>query len=350
MSGRPFELDGEGRTYELRPVLIPEHGFTNVYGTDVTAAKAMNKYPDQNPNPVLRIARDGTLEYANPASALVRRGLGIAVGERVPDQLLDRIRTMAASPEPVALEVEADGRTFSVLVVALFEYGSINLYGTDVTAARQVERALAENERLLLNILPPSIATRLRDGEAVIADRIDDMTVLFADVVDFTGWASTAEPTALVSVLNEVFSLFDRLLDRHGLEKIKTIGDAYMVAGGLDAAVSGDLAAVGNMSLDMLDELAAYRAGGGYDLHLRIGFHGGPAVAGVIGLKKFSYDVWGDTVNLASRLEASALADRIQVTSETARVLATRFAFEPRGTVELKGKGPVETCFLVGRV
>jgi class 3 adenylate cyclase len=349
-SGTPIELDGEGRTYELRAVAIPEFGFTNVYGTDVTAEKAMNKYPDQNPNPVLRIARDGTLEYANPASELVRRGLGIAVGKPLPDELLERIRAMAAASTPEALEVEADDRIFTVLVVSLFEYGSINLYGTDITAARQVERALRENERLLLNILPPSIATRLREGEVVIADRFDDMTILFADVVNFTGWSSTAEPTAVVSVLNEVFSLFDRLLDRHRLEKIKTVGDAYMVAGGLDPASTDGLADVADMALDMLDALTEYRDRGGHHLHVRIGFHGGPAVAGVIGLKKFIYDVWGDTVNLASRLEASGHADRIQVTAETARRLADRFAFEPRGTIELKGKGPVETCFLVGRV
>jgi PAS domain-containing protein len=191
-SGTPIELDGEGRTYELRAVAIPQFGFTNVYGTDITAEKAMNKYPDQNPNPVLRIARDGSLEYANPASELVRRGLGIVVGEPLPDELLRRIRAMAAAPTPEALEVEADGRIFTVLVVSLFEYGSINLYGTDITAARQVERALRENERLLLNILPLSIATRLRDGEVVIADRFDEMAILFADVVNFTGWSSTA--------------------------------------------------------------------------------------------------------------------------------------------------------------
>jgi class 3 adenylate cyclase len=348
-TGSPIELPGEGRTYELRAVDVPEFGFTNIYGTDITAAKALNKYPDQNPNPVLRVSRDGILEYANPASELVRRGLGISVGETLPETLLARIRAMAADPAPAAMEVEAEGRTFSVLVVSVFEFGSINLYGTDITAARQVEHALQENERLLLNILPPSIATRLREGEMVIADRFDAMTVLFADVVDFTAWASTAEATAVVSVLNEVFSLFDRLIDRHGLEKIKTIGDAYMVAGGLDEATSGDTEAVAAMALDMLAALEAYRTGGGYDLHVRIGLHVGPAVAGVIGLRKFSYDVWGDTVNLASRLEASGHADRIHVTAETARLLAGRFAFEPRGAIELKGKGPVETCFLVGR-
>jgi hypothetical protein len=218
-SGTPIEINGEGRTYELRPVSIPEYGFTNVYGTDITAEKAMNKYPDQNPNPVLRVSREGVLEYANPASQLVRSGLGIAVGERLPVDLLGRIRTMVAAPQPEALEVEADGRIFTVLVVSLFEYGSINLYGTDVTAARQVERSSRETERLLLNILPASIADRLRGGEVVIADRFEDMSVLFADVVDFTGWASTAEAAAVVSVLNEIFSLFDRLVDRHGLEK-----------------------------------------------------------------------------------------------------------------------------------
>ena len=349
-AGSPIEVLGEGRTYELRVVDVPEFGFKNVYGTDITAAKALNKYPDQNPNPVMRVSRDGILEYANPASELVRRGLGIRRGERLAPALLGRIRTMAADPEPAAMEVEAEGRIFSVLVVSVFEFGSINLYGTDITAARQVERTLRENERLLLNILPPSIAARLREGETVIADRFEAMTVLFADVVEFTAWASTAEPTAVVSVLNEVFSLFDRLVDRHGLEKIKTIGDAYMVAGGLDLASPVGLAEVGEVALDMLDALAAYRDGGGHDLHVRIGFHGGPAVAGVIGLKKFIYDVWGDTVNLASRLEASGQSDRIQVTEETARRLAGRFAFEPRGTVELKGKGPVQTCFLVGRL
>ena len=348
-SGAPIELNGEGRTWELRPVLIPEFGFTNVYGTDVTAEKAMNKYPDQNPNPVLRVSRDGVLEYANPASELVRRGLGIVVGEPLPGALLSRVRAMAAASRPEALEVEADGRVFTVLVVSVFEYGSINLYGTDITAARQVEWTLRENERLLLNILPASIAARLREGEAVIADRFDDMAVLFADVVNFTGWASTAEPTDVVSVLNELFSLFDRLLDRHGLEKVKTIGDAYMVAGGLGPTSAGGLGEVAEMALDMLDALAGYRDSGGHHLHIRIGFHGGPAVAGVIGLKKFIYDVWGDTVNLASRLEASGHVDRIQVTADTARLLAGRFRFEPRGTIELKGKGPVETCFLVGR-
>jgi class 3 adenylate cyclase len=344
-----IEVAGEGRTYILRPVNVPEFGFTNVYGTDVTATRALNRFPDENPNPVLRVDRDGHLEYANPASDLVRRGLGIAVGERLPDELHDRLRRLVSGGRSGVFEVEEDGRTYELRVVELFEFGSLNLYGTDVTAARAIERANRENERLLLNILPALIAARLREGEGVIADRFDELSVLFADVVDFTSWASAAEPTAVVGVLNEIFSLFDRLADRHGLEKIKTIGDAYMVAGGIDPDRPGDVARVAAMAVEMLDAIAAWRAARGLDLHIRIGLHSGPAVAGVIGLRKFSYDVWGDTVNLASRLEASGVPDGIQVTADTAARLRETFSFERRGVVELKGKGPIETWLLVGR-
>jgi len=349
-SGDPIEVDGDGRTFILRPVEIPEFDFINLYGTDVTAARALNRFPDQNPNPVLRIARDGRLEYANPASAPVCRGLAIAVGEPVPDDLLARIRALAAQDDAGALEVESDGRVFSVLVVALFEYGSINLYGTDITAAREVERANRENERLLLNILPASIAARLRSGEQVIADRFDEMTVLFADIVDFTRWAAAADAGAVVAVLNEVFSLFDGLAERHELEKIKTIGDAYMVVGGINPGERHGPEHVAAMALDLLAELERYRSAGGSEIHVRIGIASGPVVAGVIGLKKFIYDVWGDTVNLASRLESTGVADRIQVSAELVRRLDGRFAVERRGIVDLKGRGPTETFFLTGRV
>ncbi len=228
---------------------------------------------------------------------------------------------------------------------------SINLYGTEVTAARQVAAANRENERLLLNILPPSIADRLRHGEVVIADRFDEMTVLFADCVRFTELSSNLSPTELVALLNDVFSLFDQLAERYGLEKIKTIGDAYMVVGGLglDRDRADHVARVADMALDMLDEVKAYRSRTGSPLEVRIGAHLGPTVAGVIGLMKFIYDVWGDGVNTASRMESQGEPGRIQVSTTMSERLADEFAFEPRGTVDIKGKGPMETYFLTGR-
>ena len=187
----PVEVAGDGRTFRLSPVNVPEFEFTNLYGTDVTAEKAIDKFPNENPNPVLRLTRDGTLTYANPASALVRRALGTEVGGRLEPEMLARILGALADGPAGVTELEAEGRTFAVRVVRVYEFDSINLYGTDITAARQVEAFSRENERLLLNILPASIAERLRGGERVIADRFDDMAVLFADVVGFTALSAT---------------------------------------------------------------------------------------------------------------------------------------------------------------
>jgi class 3 adenylate cyclase len=249
------------------------------------------------------------------------------------------------------LEVAIDGRIFELLVVSLYEFDSINLYGTEVTAARAVADANRENERLLLNILPSSIAERLRHGELVIADRFDEMTVMFADCVKFTELSSQLNPTELVKLLNEVFSVFDRLADRYGLEKIKTIGDAYMVVGGLTADGDGrsHVARVADMALDIQAELAAFRTPSGEPIKVRIGIHAGPTVAGVIGLKKFIYDVWGDAVNMASRMESQGIPGKIQVSAPTYERLVREFTFEPRGKIEIKGKGTQETFFLTGR-
>jgi class 3 adenylate cyclase len=369
----PVEVAGEGRTFQLKPVRIPEFDFTNLYGTDVTAQKAIDKFPNENPNPVLRLTREGRMTYANPASALVRKALGVEVGDTLAPEMLARVDAELADGSSGAIELEANGRIFAVRVVRVYEFDSINLYGTDITAARQVEAFSRENERLLLNILPPSIADRLRGGETVIADRFDDMAVLFADVVGFTEIASRLQPADVVGVLNDVFSTCDRLADRFGLEKIKTIGDAYMVAGGLreddgeggdggdDGGVTGGASGerdghrtahaedVADMGLAMLDEIGRYRGPHGLDLQLRVGMHVGPAVAGVIGLKKFIYDVWGDTVNTASRMESTGVPGRLQVTRETRDRLDGEFELERRGIVEVKGKGPIETWFLVGR-
>lgn len=346
----PIEVRGEGRIYAIRPVSIPEFGFTNLYGTDVTAEKAVDKFPDLNPNPVMRTSWDGQLRYANPASEPIRDGLGLAVGKPLPMDLLARIKAATRADTPDVIEVVAGERVFELLVASVFEFESINLYGTDVTAARLVEQAHRESERLLLNILPAAIAQRLRDGEVVIADRFDSMTVLFADVVDFTPLSAQRPASEVVELLNIVFSTFDALVDRLGLEKIKTVGDAYMVAGGLSPDSGDDDAErMADLGLEMVDAVARLGRELGESLAIRVGLHSGPAVAGVIGIKKFIYDVWGDTVNTASRMESHGAPGRIQVTRSTYERLRDTHDFEPRGPIEVKGKGTVETYLLVGR-
>ncbi|HEX5615400.1 MAG TPA: adenylate/guanylate cyclase domain-containing protein [Acidimicrobiia bacterium] len=214
-------------------------------------------------------------------------------------------------------------------------------------AALRVEQD--RSERLLLNVLPATIARRLKDTPDVIADAFDDVTVLFADIVGFTTFADARPPGDVVAVLNELFSMFDELADRHNLEKIKTIGDAYMVAGGLPVPRADHDVAVAEMALDMCDAVARFRRDSGLDLAIRVGIASGPVVAGVIGHRKFSYDVWGDTVNVASRMESHGLPDRIHVTERVYERLRDRYELESRGTVDIKGKGPVPTYFLLRR-
>jgi class 3 adenylate cyclase len=359
------EVGGEGgRTFRVKPVLIPEFEFVNLYGTDITAEKAIDKFPNQNPNPVLRFTRAGRMTYGNTSSADVRAALGAEVGDQLAPDVFARVVTALEHPLDPTFEVEGNGKVFRLRVVSVYEFDSINVYGTDITAARQVERLAGENERLLLSILPASIAERLRAGETTIADQFDDMTVLFADLVGFTDLSSRLTPDEVVRMLNDIFTLCDRLADEFGLEKIKTVGDAYMVVGGIgeapDATEPHDAHAghevrtthpedVADMALAMLRGLADYGRAHGRELQMRVGMHVGPAVAGVIGLKKFIYDVWGDTVNTASRMESTGLPGRIQVTRETRDRLADAFDFESRGLVNVKGKGEIETWFLVGR-
>jgi adenylate cyclase len=219
-----------------------------------------------------------------------------------------------------------------------------------VTAVKERERLARENERLLLNILPAPIAQRLRDGEPLIADRFDDVTLLFADVVEFTRLSSTLSPSELVSVLNEVFSAFDGLVDRYGLEKVKTIGDAYMVVGGLTDGSADHTARVADMALALTAAIDRIDAAVRLGIRFRIGIHCGPVVAGVIGSKKFIYDIWGDAVNLASRMESLGAPGRIQVTHAVRERLEGRFQLEPRGLIDVKGKGPTPAWYLVARV
>ena len=209
------------------------------------------------------------------------------------------------------------------------------------------EKDRAKSERLLLNVLPRAIAARLRDTQGTIADGFDEVTVLFADIVDFTTMSAGAAPAEIVGLLNELFSRFNQLADHHGLEKIKTIGDAYMVAGGIPVARNDHAEAVAEMALDMVAEIDGRHDGRG--MQIRIGIDSGLVVAGVIGLRKFIYDLWGDTVNTASRMESHGLPGGIQVTERTFQRLCDRYRFEERGTVHVKGKGEMRTWLLVGR-
>jgi class 3 adenylate cyclase len=205
------------------------------------------------------------------------------------------------------------------------------------------------SERLLLNVLPAPIADRLKQGDEVIADGFPEVTVLFADLVDFTQRSQDTTPERVVRVLDELFTALDRLAERHGLEKIKTVGDAYMAVGGLPEPRPDHAEAVADMALAVRGEVARHLDPGGRPLQVRIGIDTGPVVAGVIGRRKFSYDLWGDTVNTASRMESNGVPGCIQVTDRTYRRLRDRYRFERRGPVQVKGKGELVTWFLVGR-
>lgn len=209
-----------------------------------------------------------------------------------------------------------------------------------------VEREKAE--RLLLNILPESIAKRLQEQDT-IADSFEEVTVLFADIVDFTKLSGQISPTELVSLLNEIFSRFDNLLERHGLEKIKTIGDSYMVAGGLPLLRTDHAEAIAEFALDMQQAIAEFNTEKGQTFSMRIGINTGPVVAGVIGLKKFIYDLWGDTVNIASRMESHGIPGCIHVSSSTYERLKDKYLFQERGTIQVKGKGEMTTYLLTTR-
>jgi adenylate cyclase len=224
---------------------------------------------------------------------------------------------------------------------------------SDITERKLAQQALelqkAQTERLLLNILPQSIATRLKAGETPIADQFEQVSVLFADLVGFTNFSAQQTPAELVEILNAIFSEFDRLAEKHRLEKIKTIGDAYMVVGGLPVPRADYDEAIAQMALDMLASINRLNVNTNKAFQVRIGINIGTVIAGVIGKSKFIYDLWGDTVNIASRMESSGVPGKIQVSATTYECLKEQFSFEERGIIEVKGKGEMLTYWLKGR-
>ena len=246
-------------------------------------------------------------------------------------------------------------KTETADIVQGFELGAVDYvakpFNTHELLARvnthlTMDRLRRENERLLLSILPESVADRLKSGDERIADRFEEVTVLFADIVGFTQLAAAMPAHVLVELLNDLFTQFDLAAQKLGIEKIKTIGDAYMAVCGLPEPCADHTERMVTMALRLMEIAREFSENRGATVRLRIGINSGPVVAGVVGRNKFIYDLWGDTVNLASRMESHGLPDTIQVTRSVIEKLQSRYPFEPRGTVEVKGKGAIETWTL----
>jgi guanylate cyclase len=239
-------------------------------------------------------------------------------------------------------EATAGGAAFTIVGVLVFLYPSMAYF------VRQRDRFQQESDDLLRAILPDEIATRLKTDRTMIADEHESASVLFADVVDFTPMSAAMTPPELVSLLNDVFTTFDGFVQKLGLEKIKTVGDAYMVAAGVPHGRPDHAQAIAELALRMRDHTGGHRFDG-HELRLRIGINSGRVVAGVVGTHKFAYDLWGDVVNTASRMESEGIPGSIQVTPATYELIRDGFVCEPRGVVSVKGKGDMHTYLLVSR-
>jgi adenylate cyclase len=270
------------------------------------------------------------------AFVLVFLLLGIAGGVLFPDANLPIWFTSTM----LALNVIGAGSVAFMLLATFANQRNAAL------AALRVEQE--KSESLLMNILPSSIAERLKATTKPIADHFDSASILFADVVDFTPLAQRLPPAEVVGVLDQLFSSFDALVERHGLEKIKTIGDCYMAAAGVPDAHPDHARRAALLALDMRDAVATSGVAGQSGVELRIGINSGPVVAGVIGTKRFLYDLWGDAVNTASRMESQSTPGEIQITGATYELLKDAFVCRRRGTILVKGKGQMETWYLVG--
>ncbi len=258
--------------------------------------------------------------------------------------------TLAASPPHIPSGVVVAFFVLNILGVSTTAYVLLQYFVRAREQARaELEVERAKSEGLLLNVLPASVASRLKESDEVIADGFPSATVLFADIVGFTPLAQELTPADTVALLDKVFARWDELAARHGVEKIKTIGDSYMVAGGLPTPREDHAEAIADLALEMGAEVERCAEESGRSLEVRIGIDTGPVVAGVIGRAKFSYDLWGDTVNTASRMESHGVPGAIQVSERAYEQLRDSYYLRQRGTIEVKGKGPMTTYVLVGR-
>ncbi len=267
--------------------------------------------------------------------------------------LFDMVLLVVAAIAATVLDPWAATRALAIspqlrLTIGLFNViaGSLMVFTITFFLFLEAEQSRLESESLLLNILPASIAARLKRNSGVIAERYPDVTILFADIVDFTPMSVQEDPTAMVGLLNEIFSDFDDLADRYGLEKIKTIGDAYMVAGGLPVPRPDHCEAVAAFAVEIVHVVKRHRALNGDTICVRVGINTGPVVAGVIGHRKFIYDLWGDAVNTASRMESHGIENSIQVTQAVRDRLDGLYEFTERGPIVVKGKGEMITYLM----
>lgn len=291
--------------------------------------------------------------FVTSVTMLFLGGTVIAPILRLRDDLIaagDALSKDRDQPNFYSLSVKRDDELGEVMLA--FNQMFCRVYD-EIAQRKKAEKILRaeqeKSERLLLNILPAMIADRLKKGDSNIADGFAEVTILFADIVGFTEISSRTSPQELVELLNKIFSAFDRLSEQYGLEKIKTIGDNYMVAGGLPMPCTNHAESIAEMALEMQQEIMKLSGECDQPLNIRIGINTGPVVAGVIGTKKFIYDLWGDAVNTASRMESQGISGKIQVSDSTYQLLCDRYLLEKRGTINVKGKGDMTTYLLIGR-
>jgi len=241
---------------------------------------------------------------------------------------------------------------FFIAMIAgyFFEKTNRKIFIQNILIKEQQEALVSEqnkSERLILNILPKAIAERLKNKDEIIAESFESVSVLFADIVSFTTMSSVLKAEEVVSLLNEIFLLFDILVEKHGCEKIKTIGDAYMAVSGVPTKDENHASKIASLAINMMNEIINFNKHRDIKIRIRIGINSGPVVAGVIGRKKFLYDLWGDTVNTASRMESYGVPDKIQITESTRLLIHEEYIVEPREEIDVKGKGKMNTFFII---